>query len=227
MEPDSTAPSKERRVSFDPKWLKAAEVMSAKNDIRYYLNGVLVEVLDDEVRLVATDGHKMFFLRKKHTISVPARLIVPNEVLALLKLKKQSKYQRTAIISYGESERDKATLEYDGLEIGFRPIDGVFPNYDKILAEGFNPSGETAHFNPAYFGDFQRAVAIAFGKSSSHQVTIWPNGGKPAPVTYRSETSFYGLIMPLRLTETYSAPDWAKPKEEPQPEVREEEALAA
>ena len=53
----------ENTVSFNPKWLKAAAMIAARRDIRYYLNGVLVEVFEKEARLVATDGHRMVIFR--------------------------------------------------------------------------------------------------------------------------------------------------------------------
>ena len=45
------------------KALKAISLFAPKNDIRYCLNGVLLDSTGDEVRLVATDGHCLALYR--------------------------------------------------------------------------------------------------------------------------------------------------------------------
>ena len=41
--------------------LKAVIVTAAKNDVRYYMNTVLLEVQREKVTLVSTDGHRITF----------------------------------------------------------------------------------------------------------------------------------------------------------------------
>jgi len=54
------------RISFSPKYLPILAAFMAKNDIRYYLNGVLVEKAPQGgVFLVATNGHQLIAIHDK------------------------------------------------------------------------------------------------------------------------------------------------------------------
>jgi DNA polymerase-3 subunit beta len=228
MDNDSATPSKDRLVLIEPKFLKAVAMIAARRDIRYYLNGVLVEILESEVRLVSTDGHKLLIIRKDQAYAELGRFIVPHEVLSLIRPKPKS--QEQVQFRYGATASDKVTMLFGGLEIGFRPIDGVFPDYSRIVDDARKPSGELGHFNPDYLADFARAASAAYGQSTTQRVQIWPNGRKPTPVTYGREKAFFGLLMPMHgLEEHFTFPEWLPEKvEEQKPEIRREaEAVAA
>lgn len=54
------------RISFSPQYLPILAAFMAKQDIRYYLNGVLVEKAPQGgVFLVATDGHQLIAIHDK------------------------------------------------------------------------------------------------------------------------------------------------------------------
>src|SRR5690606_3965436 len=62
----------------------------AQQDVRYYLNGLLVEVSADYLRVVATDGHRLAMHSEKMKITAPAgktQVIVPRKgILELSRL---------------------------------------------------------------------------------------------------------------------------------------------
>lgn len=214
----------ESKIGFNPKWIKAAAVIAARNDIRYYLNGVLVEVLKDEARLVSTDGHRMLILRKTVPAAAPGRFIVPHDVIDMLK--PHPKYKLDAEFTYNpDSTTARVTMEYMTIGIQFNPIDGKYPDYDKTLHKAsVKPSGEVATFNPTYVTDFKSAAETAFGSNRIYAPVVWHNGDNPAAVTYMDKEEFFGVLMPMRMSSTYNPPKWTLP---PAEEKKPEEALAA
>ena len=50
-------------IQIDPRQLKAVALLAPKQDRRYWLNGVYVEAMPRETRLVAMDGKRMGVFR--------------------------------------------------------------------------------------------------------------------------------------------------------------------
>jgi DNA polymerase-3 subunit beta len=216
----------ENKISFNPKWLKAAAMIAARHDIRYYLNGVLVEVFDHEARLVATDGHRMLFLRKLVEGCAPFRFIVSTEIFDLLK--PQPKHPRIeATFTYDpETPAAKVVLDYMNVGIQFKPIDGVFPNYSQTMSSATKPSGAPSTINVTYLNDFKRVLDCAFGPDKLYTPSVWHNGEGPAAVTYKDRDDFFGIVMPMRTsTAPFKPPVWTLPL--PEEKKQPEEALAA
>ena len=209
-------------ISFNPKWLKAAAMIAARRDIRYYLNGVLVEVFEKEARLVATDGHRMIFFRKIVEIATPIRFIVPIKILDLLRPQAKHPKIEASFVYDAEKPHAKVTLDYMNVGIQFAPIDGRFPDYSQTMNKATKPSGETSTINVTYLHDFKRALDCAFGTDSLYTPSIWHNGQGPAAVTYKNRDDFFGIVMPLRMDHyPFKAPTWTLPL----PEAKPEEAL--
>lgn len=209
-------------ISFDVKWLKAAAIIAPRNDIRYYLNGVLVDVFEQEARLVVTDGHRLAIFRKTIADGVPHKLIVPIDVIGLLKPRAVNGKTGVATFSYDpEKPTAKAMLEYRDIGFRFTPIDGKYPDYSQTMNKATTPSGVVSQFQLPYLYDFGRMVDAAFGSGRLYPPSIWHNGDGPAAVTYKDHDDFFGIVMPLRADSEFIPPAWTLPK--PEPEV----ALAA
>jgi len=197
-------------ISFPIAWLKAAQIMAAKIDILYYINGVCIEIMPKEFRIVATDGHKLIIFRTETASEHTGKFIIPNEAIDAIKRK-----PKITNINFHYGDGVKCSLEYGALEICFKPIDGRFPDYQQAVEAGLVPSKEVAHYNPEYVAQFQKAVKLAYGNRSFNCPTIWPNGDKSGLVTYRNLDSFLGVIMPMRTSDECRAPAWAHTEKKP------------
>ncbi len=104
----------------------------AQQDVRYFLNGMLLEVTDSHVRAVATDGHRLAMSTSDaNNASVDHRVqaIVPRKgVLELSRLLD------------GESETIELQLGGNHLRVQSGPfimttklVDGQFPDYEKVV----------------------------------------------------------------------------------------------
>ena len=102
----------------------------AVQDIRYYLNGVLLSVDNATLRVVATDGHRLSFasqaLGSDHG-SVEA--ILPRKtVLELIKLLGDT--DEPVSLAIGSNQ---VRFSFGGLEIVSKIVEGKFPDYQKVI----------------------------------------------------------------------------------------------
>lgn len=108
----------------------------AQQDVRYYLNGMLWEASKNQLKVVATDGHRLAMCNLTTDLDIEEvkQVIVPrkgvNELARLLMAENSS-----INIVFGTNHM-KATME----EFTFtsKLVDGKFPDYDRVLPKGIN-----------------------------------------------------------------------------------------
>lgn len=103
----------------------------AQQDVRYYLNGMLWEVQSGQLRVVATDGHRLAVCTLAAAIDTPEKLqvILPRKgVIELGRLLMNESDDVNVVIG---SNHIRATTE----EFTFtsKLVDGKFPDYDRVL----------------------------------------------------------------------------------------------
>ncbi len=111
--------------------LEQAHFCMAQQDVRYYLNGLLLEVTDKKIRGVATDGHRMAVSETtlEKSVKMEKQIIVPRKgVQEMLRL-------------LGDTD-DQIELELGANHIRARTtdfiftsklIDGRYPDYNKVI----------------------------------------------------------------------------------------------
>ena len=109
----------------------------AQQDIRYYLNGLLMVVEGGELKLVATDGHRLAFASLAHTASLPRQeAIVPRKtVVELAKLLAESDDEVRIELS-----PTQAGFSFGSIELVSKLIDGNFPPYERVIPSGNDKS---------------------------------------------------------------------------------------
>lgn len=108
----------------------------AQQDVRYYLNGLLVEVSADYLRVVATDGHRLAMDTEQMqiTVSDSMQVIVPRKgILELVRLLSEGEEQVEIVIG---SNHIRAKTE--NFTFTSKLVDGKFPDYDRVLPKGGN-----------------------------------------------------------------------------------------
>ena len=105
----------------------------AQQDIRYYLNGLLMVVEDKNLKLVATDGHRLAYASMALAASLPRQeVIVPRKtVLELSKLLADSEAEVRVELS-----STQATFAFGTVELVSKLVDGKFPDYTRVIPEG-------------------------------------------------------------------------------------------
>ena len=104
----------------------------AQQDVRYYLNGLMLEIQQGKLRSVATDGHRLALADIKLEDSIPARqVIVPRKAV----------HEFLRILGGAEGTVDLALsdnhLQAQVGDIRFvtKLIDGKFPDYERVIPE--------------------------------------------------------------------------------------------
>src|SRR3990167_4039457 len=112
------------------KLLGLVQYAMAQQDIRYYLNGLLVVVEDRQLRLVATDGHRLAFASLPLAAELPRQeVIVPRKtVLELAKLLSDSDDEVAIKLS-----ANQAAFSFGTIELVSKLVDGKFPDYTRVI----------------------------------------------------------------------------------------------
>ncbi len=103
----------------------------AQQDVRYYLNGMLWELEKQQIRVVATDGHRlaMCTLATELDISEKTQVILPRKgVIELSKLLLEEEAEIAVVIG---SNHIRATTE--DFTFTSKLVDGKFPDYERVL----------------------------------------------------------------------------------------------
>ena len=103
----------------------------AQQDVRYYLNGMLWELNAEQLRLVATDGHRLAMCTLDTGVSVeqPASVILPRKgVTELAKLLGEEDAEANISLS-----NNHARVETRDFSFTSKLIDGKFPDYERVL----------------------------------------------------------------------------------------------
>lgn len=103
----------------------------AQQDVRYYLNGLLVEVSGDRLRAIATDGHRLA-LSEAGLASGSAserQVIVPRKgVIELMRFLEDSEAPVELQLSGNHIRAELRDLTFTS-----KLIDGRFPDYNKVI----------------------------------------------------------------------------------------------
>lgn len=110
--------------------LNRVSFAAATNDVRTYLNGVLLEVMDEQLAVVATCGgrlacQKMSLEGHKGEFSV----ILPTKTVQTLSKMLAGRDEAVTV----SMEESKVLFELDGLELLSNVIGGKYPDYRRVL----------------------------------------------------------------------------------------------
>ncbi len=131
-----------KKITLEQKKLKelllSVQYAMAQQDVRYYLNGVLLIIEKDKLKVVATDGHRLAY--NAGTINGDfdkQEIILPRKaVVELCKLLNDS----DDIIEIEFSQQQvKAT--FSGITLITKVIEGKFPDYERVIPKYNNHLG--------------------------------------------------------------------------------------
>lgn len=112
--------------------LDRTQFAMANQDVRYYLNGLLLEADGGRLRAVATDGHRLA-LCEVAAATEPAgfqqQVIAPRKgVQELARLLDEA--EAVAVLKIGANHLQ---AEVDGIRLTSKLIDGKFPDYQRVI----------------------------------------------------------------------------------------------
>ena len=145
----------------------------AQQDIRYYLNGLLLVAQQNELRLVATDGHRLAYASEEIAgQSERVEVILPRKTV--LELSRQLADNDEALeIALTPSQ---ARFSFGNVEFVSKLIDGKFPDYERVIPQHQN---KTIALDRAMFQHcLQRAAILTNEKFRGVRLVLAPGSLK-------------------------------------------------
>ncbi|WP_432785861.1 Beta sliding clamp [Oligella sp. MSHR50489EDL] len=107
----------------------------AKQDIRYYLNGILLVVEPDRVRAVATDGHRLAHLSEaiETPLTEEQQLILPAKTVIELQRLLDESDEPVYISLNKDSKHSQIRFAFGDIVLVSKLIEGRFPDYKRVI----------------------------------------------------------------------------------------------
>lgn len=143
----------------------------SSDQTRYALTGVLLQVLTNEVRMVATDGHRLALVRAPRPTEQGAPVLE-----ALVPKKAMVEAAKIAREDSGEVRlwmaENQLILQQETSTLVARVIDGQFPNYDQVIPPPC--PGRLVIGREALYGALRRTSAIMGERTTATEFDIQP-----------------------------------------------------
>jgi DNA polymerase-3 subunit beta len=169
-------------------------------ETRYYLNGIFLHVLDDELKAAATDGHRLarYTLAKPDGAEGMPDVIVPRKCVGELRKLLEEALDKNVEVDLSASKVRFTLGGENGVVLTSKLIDGTFPDYTRVIPTG---NDKLLKLDPkSFYEGVDRVATIATEKTravkmalENDRVTLSvtsPDNGTAAeelPASYASE----------------------------------------
>ncbi len=143
----------------------------AQQDVRYYLNGMLLETGGQHLRAVATDGHRLALSQAELASGGLAeqQVIVPRK--GVLELQRLLSGEGSVDIELGPNH---VRIQLEGIRFTSKLIDGRFPEYERVIPK--ESSNELTADREAFKGALQRTAILSNEKYRGIRLIIRDSG---------------------------------------------------
>ncbi|HOX17428.1 MAG TPA: DNA polymerase III subunit beta [Spirochaetales bacterium] len=164
------------------------------DETRYFMNGVFLERTEDGLAMVATDGRRLAYIRKRLEASIPEfkGVIVPPKILHLI----QKRASDEGLISLAVTEKN-LFVKFGSYRISSVLIEGQFPNYQKVIPDS---QKHTLTVKRSDLVDALKRVSI-FVEQKSRRTFLELSGGSIAIASEESELGAAREEIPCRYSE--------------------------
>ena len=142
----------------------------AQQDVRYYLNGMLLETGGKHIRTVATDGHRLAMCQAELDGEdlVEQQVIVPRK--GVLELQRLLSGEGSVDVVLGANH---VRIELEGIRFTSKLIDGRFPEYERVIPK--DSSNEVRADRGVFRGGLQRTAILSNEKYRGIRLIIRDN----------------------------------------------------
>ena len=142
----------------------------AQQDVRYYLNGMLLETAGSHLRAVATDGHRLALCEADVGGSLDEQqVIVPRK--GVLELQRLLGEEGSVDLELGPNH---VRIQLEGIRFTSKLIDGRFPEYERVIPQ--ESSNELTADREALRGALQRTAILSNEKYRGIRLIIRDSG---------------------------------------------------
>jgi DNA polymerase-3 subunit beta len=153
------------------KLLDKTHFSMAQQDVRYYLNGLLVETDGKHLRAVATDGHRLALCQVQlGGKKMPEQqVIVPRK--GVLELQRLMSGEGDVDLQLGSNH---IRIELEGIRFTSKLIDGRFPEYERVIPQ--DTSNELSADRDLFKGALNRTAILSNEKYRGIRLIIRDSG---------------------------------------------------
>ena len=185
--------------------LQLVQFAMASQDIRYYLNGMLLVLDGRQLRVVATDGHRLSYAETGLETEAEAReVIIPRKTVVELS-KLLSDVDDPVELRIGANQ---VTITLPGTELVTKVVDGKFPDYQRVI-----PANQPRHLKAnrqSVMQALQRAAILSNEKfrgvrlvMSENTLGIVCNNNEQEEAADEIEVSYNGDPLDVGFNVTY------------------------
>lgn len=140
----------------------------AQQDVRYFLNGMLMEFASDKITSVSADGHRMALAWQFYQINIDnvKRVIVPRKGIVELMRLINSSDDEEINIKVGANHIHFANRDFS---LSSKLIDGKFPDYQRALPRNGDKS---IMVNKDEFKEILHRVSVLLDKNRSIRIEL-------------------------------------------------------
>ncbi|NNF96791.1 MAG: DNA polymerase III subunit beta [Halobacteria archaeon] len=151
--------------------IEQTQFSMAQQDVRYYLNGLMLEITNNILKAVATDGHRLAISETQADIEASdnRQIIIPRKgVIELARLLEDSETQIR--IQVGENH---IKVDFPDISFTSKLIDGKFPDYQQVIPS--SPTKELTCERQALYQAFARASVLSNEKYRGMRLQLSDN----------------------------------------------------
>jgi len=132
--PRQTQVSAQHKEKIPQKQLKRlfslVQYAMAQQDVRYYLNGLLLVIEGDQIKVIATDGHRLGYASiKQKQKTTHQEVILPRKaVIEICRL--LDDVDEEVIINVSPNQ---VIFSFSNIDLTTKVIDGKFPDYTRVI----------------------------------------------------------------------------------------------
>ena len=151
--------------------LEKTHFSMAQQDVRYYLNGLLLETGKNVLRAVATDGHRLALceVELNDKKAPDQQVIVPRK--GILELQRLLSGDGDLAIELGTNH---IRIQLDGIRFTSKLIDGRFPEYERVIPQ--DTTNSVSADRVAFRSALQRTAILSNEKYRGIRLIIRDNG---------------------------------------------------
>lgn len=108
----------------------------ANQDVRYYLNGLMMSIFNDQLKFVGSDGHRLAIYegKIKEKTEIESRIIIPRKgVIELIRLLDVDEEAEITV----EFSRNNIRIMIGSLIFSAKLVDSKYPDFSKVYDQAF------------------------------------------------------------------------------------------
>ena len=151
--------------------IEQTQFSMAQQDVRYYLNGLMLEIANNSLKAVATDGHRLAISEVPTDIEIAdtRQIIIPRKgVTELARLLEDT--ERQVHVQVGQNH---IKVDFPDISFTSKLIDGKFPNYQQVIPA--SPTKILSCDRQALYQAFARASVLSNEKYRGMRLQLSDN----------------------------------------------------